>query len=146
MMPPYDESLFHPYTRKTLLLVRCVFTVIVVAVAAAACWRPIVGAGVLFLGFVWIIYETTFRAQRRRREAILNHGKKITATVIGKTNDFRRRLCFFRVQYECDGQPIETIACVPDLVFHRHAVDDRIEILVSPDHPKQCIVLSEDGA
>jgi hypothetical protein len=143
MTPPHSESLYHPYTKKTLALVRCAFSVISAGLAVAMYWRPAVAIGILFLGFVWIIYETSFRSHRHRREEILNHGRKTTAIILGKTNDFRRRLCFFRVQYEYDGQPIETMVCVPDLLYHQHEVDDRTEVLVSGDHPKQCIVLPE---
>ncbi|MBN2580574.1 MAG: hypothetical protein JXB10_16435 [Pirellulales bacterium] len=143
MTPSHQESWFHPYTKKTLLLVRCVFAVGGGALAVGVFWHPALVVGLLFLFLVWITYETTFRSQRRRREEILRDGWKTTAKVVDKTHDLRRRLCFFLVQYEDQGQILQITACVPDALFYQCEIDDPVEIIVHPTRPKLCIVLGK---
>jgi hypothetical protein len=141
MLPPHPESLYYPYTKKALTVVRCVFGIISGGLIAVSFWHAAVIIGVIFFCLIWLIYEIVFHSHRRRLEAILNHGEKLTGKIVDKTNDFRRRLCFFLVQYEYQHEHLEATVCVPDALYHRREIEDLVKIIVSPSHPKQCIVI-----
>jgi hypothetical protein len=74
----HPESLYYPYTKRSLTAVRCVFSTVALVLIAVCIWRIDVVIGVVFLGLVWLIYEVAFRSHRRRREEILSDGQKIT--------------------------------------------------------------------
>jgi hypothetical protein len=143
LMTTHPEALYYPYTKKSLLAVRCFFAIGGLVLAIVSFWHQALVIGLILLILIWLFYERGFSVHRRRREEILNHGHKTIAKILDKSNDFRRRLCFFLIEYEFQFAPVETTVCVSDAVYHRHQSDDQINVLVSPTHPKQCVVLDE---
>jgi hypothetical protein len=143
MIPPHEEqeSLYYPYTKKALATVRCVFAIVSLGLLIGSCWRAVTVIGLIFCLVIWLFYELVFRSHRRRRGEIISHGRKLTAKIIGKTNDFRKRLSFFLVEYEYQHELLETTVCVPDPLYHRRQIEELVEVIVNPSHPKQCIVL-----